>query len=122
MASRCDEQEAADDLRKPEAARSESVDVLIAVVKDLQTKSLWIFVAVAGKVRAHPCPQLFPLAIAALGPTCACAATRTATDTSRSQASSKSLPCCLRQRCFPYIPYMYVVSTYIYIYIYILHA
>ena len=67
-------------------------------------------------IYAHPCPQLFPLAIAALGPTCACAATRTATDTSRSQASSKTLPCCLRQRCFPYIPYMYVVSTYIYIY------
>ena len=48
MASRCDEQEAADDLRKLEAARSESADVLIAVVKDLQTKSLWISVAVAG--------------------------------------------------------------------------
>ena len=48
MASRCDEQEAADDLRKLEAATSESADVLIAVVKDLQTKSLWISVAVAG--------------------------------------------------------------------------
>ena len=48
MASRCDEQEAADDLRKLEAVTSESADVLIAVVKDLQTKSLWISVAVAG--------------------------------------------------------------------------
>ena len=89
MASRCDEQEAADDLRKLEAATSESADVLIAPVKDWHTKSVWIS-DWHTKVHAHPSPQLFPLAIAALGPTCACAATRTATDTSRSEASSKT--------------------------------
>ena len=37
--NRSTEQEAADDLRKLEAARSESADVLLAVVKDLHTRS-----------------------------------------------------------------------------------
>ena len=48
MASRCDEQEAADDLRKLEAATSESADVLIALVKAWHTQSVWISVAVPG--------------------------------------------------------------------------
>ena len=100
---------------------SESADVLIAVVKDLQTKSLWISVAVAGTnpyrfmlIFVRSCFRL-PLLLLDL-------LVRVLLQGQRLILRGLKLPrrlclVVLDKRCFPYIPYMYVVSTYIYIYI-----